>query len=87
MAFVDDKGEETRKVEVFAWAVDDKPMIFFCPISGVMSGALEKYARSLSDSFAPEGAFLETAKDALTPAISHLLQEERQFGFGWTTEL
>ncbi len=41
MAFVGDDGEETRKVEIFAWAVNDQPMIFFCPVSGVMSGALE----------------------------------------------
>lgn len=83
MAFENSQRNQERKIEVFAWKVGDEPMIFFCPISGALSSALQRYARRLGENFSVNGEFIQDAMNALIPAVSHLLQEERQFGFGW----
>jgi len=84
MAFEMGDGAIEKKVEVFCWKLEGQPLVFFCPVSSVTAGALERYARHLGATFQQDGQFLEDDREALLPAVSHLLQEERQFGFGWS---
>lgn len=78
-----DNGEDARRCEIFCWRVEGQDMIFLAPVTAATAAAISHYAGQWPEAFVADATFIEDARTELTFALSHIIQEERMFGFWW----